>query len=474
LFHPSYFLPLLLSLQAFENIVNRHQEGGSKSSSSSHLAPNCIPEYLATYIDEHLKNKFKDAPNEEWIDQRLNECIQLFRFLSAKDVFEEFYKQATAKRLLGGKVASDDLERMMIGKLKAECGANYTNKLEGMFSDLNKSSVFMQAFKKERRDVLLDLSKGCDIDVTVLTAPNWSSAVKPVPNAKLPANIQAAADEFTRYYLAKHNGRKLQWNASKGTAEVKWRVSGGRVYELTVSTYQMIILMAFNGGSEGTSPSGGGADSSSLLPPPPSSISYKDFLANYGIPEDELRRNLLSLCNPKIKILNKQSGKATASAGAGSSTTAAALPPSLASKDIEEDDVFSVNEAFTSKLLRIKVPLISMKSAQAAQQAAAKAKGGAAGGASAGAGGAASTEDAEEVMSNVEEGRKALLESVIVRVMKTRKHMEHNALVAEVIRMVSARFNPDLASIKKRIEHLIDRDYLERSADNHNMYSYLA
>lgn len=74
----------------------------------------------------------------------------------------------------------------------------------------------------------------------------------------------------------------------------------------------------------------------------------------------------------------------------------------------------------------------------------------------------------------VEEGRKLMLESVIVRIMKTRKHMEHNALVAEVTRMVSARFVPQPHEIKKRIEHLIERDYIERSTEDHSVYAYLA
>ncbi len=132
----------------------------------------------------------------------------------------------------------------------------------------------------------------------------------------------------------------------------------------------------------------------------------------------------------------------------------------MQSKDIADDDVFTVNDTFTSKLLKIKVPLISMKSALAATAAA--------GGGKAGAGGD------EDVMGSIENGRKTLLDSVIVRIMKTRKHMEHNALVAEVVRMVTSRFLPQPADIKKRLEDLMERDYLERNVDNPNVYSYLA
>lgn len=50
-------------------------------------------------------------------------------------MFEAFYKKDFAKRLLMDKSSSIDVEKSMIAKLKAECGAQYTSKLEGMFKD---------------------------------------------------------------------------------------------------------------------------------------------------------------------------------------------------------------------------------------------------------------------------------------------------------------------------------------------------
>ena len=72
--------------------------------------------------------------------------MSLFRFLQSKDTFERFYKNKLAKRLLLGKSASYDLERSMLTKLKTECGANFTAKLEGMFQDVELSRDAMTAF----------------------------------------------------------------------------------------------------------------------------------------------------------------------------------------------------------------------------------------------------------------------------------------------------------------------------------------
>ena len=49
--------------------------------------------------------------------------------------------------------------------------------------------------------------------------------------------------------------------------------------------------------------------------------------------------------------------------------------------------------------------------------------------------------------------------------MKARKRMEHSNLIAEVTKQLSSRYHPDPQDIKRRIECLIEREYVERSAD---------
>lgn len=56
--------------------------------------------------------------------------------------------------------------------------------------------------------------------------------------------------------------------------------------------------------------------------------------------------------------------------------------------------------------------------------------------------------------------------------MKDRKRMTHNDLINEVTRQLASRFQPDPLNIKKRIENLIEREYLERCEDRKS-YNYL-
>ena len=60
-----------------------------------------------------------------------------------------------------------------------------------------------------------------------------------------------------------------------------------------------------------------------------------------------------------------------------------------------------------------------------------------------------------------------------VRVMKARKLLDHNLLVAEIMTQLVA-FKPDKASVKRRIESLIEREYLERDPADRRQYRYLA
>ena len=74
----------------------------------------------------------------------------------------------------------------------------------------------------------------------------------------------------------------------------------------------------------------------------------------------------------------------------------------------------------------------------------------------------------------VEEDRRHLLEAAIVRIMKARKMLSHNDLVAEVTKQLSGRFLPPPQFVKKRVESLIEREYLERDENDRRVYRYMA
>lgn len=74
----------------------------------------------------------------------------------------------------------------------------------------------------------------------------------------------------------------------------------------------------------------------------------------------------------------------------------------------------------------------------------------------------------------VEEDRKPQIEAAIVRIMKSRRILDHNNIVTEVTRQLAPRFLPNPTVIKKRIESLLEREFLERDPTDRKLYRYLA
>lgn len=61
-----------------------------------------------------------------------------------------------------------------------------------------------------------------------------------------------------------------------------------------------------------------------------------------------------------------------------------------------------------------------------------------------------------------------------MRIMKSRRALKHQQLVVEVNQQLQKMFKPELRLIKKRIDDLISREYLERDKDDPNTFKYVA
>jgi cullin-4 len=84
--------------------------------------------------------------SEQETEAALDRALVLFRHIQGQDAFEVYYKKYLARRLLLERSSNDEQERTMIRKLKAECGANFTSKMEGMLLDMELSRDVAAAY----------------------------------------------------------------------------------------------------------------------------------------------------------------------------------------------------------------------------------------------------------------------------------------------------------------------------------------
>ncbi|XP_029865069.1 cullin-2 isoform X1 [Aquila chrysaetos chrysaetos] len=152
-------------------------------------------------------------------------------------------------------------------------------------------------------------------------------------------------------------------------------------------------------------------------------VSYKELQDSTQMNEKELTKTIKSLLD--VKMINHDSDK----------------------EDIEAESTFSLNMNFSSKRTKFKITTSMQKD---------------------------TPQEMEQTRSAVDEDRKMYLQAAIVRIMKARKVLRHNALIQEVISQSRARFNPSISMIKKCIEVLIDKQYIERSQASADEYSYVA
>ncbi|CAF2125578.1 unnamed protein product [Brassica napus] len=150
-------------------------------------------------------------------------------------------------------------------------------------------------------------------------------------------------------------------------------------------------------------------------------LSYNDILTQLNLSHEDLVRLLHSLSCARYKILVKE--------------------PST--KTVSQTDSFEFNAKFTDRMRRIKIPLPPV-------------------------------DERKKVVEDVDKDRRYAIDAAIVRIMKSRKVLGHQQLVSECVEQLSRMFKPDIKAIKKRMEDLITRDYLERDKENANMFRLAA
>lgn len=152
-------------------------------------------------------------------------------------------------------------------------------------------------------------------------------------------------------------------------------------------------------------------------------VSFAEVKEKTNIEDGELRRTLQSLACGKVRVLQKEPR----------------------GREVNDGDRFVFNRDLTAKLYRIKVNSIQLKE---------------------------TAEENEKTHEAVFRDRQYQVDAAIVRIMKARKNLAHTLLMSELFSQIKFPASP--VDLKKRIESLIERDYLERDPKKPGDYRYLA
>ena len=377
-------------------------------------------EYLSLFFDENMKKGIKGKTESE-IDALVDKGIVLLRYIQDKDLFERYYKRHLARRLILKKTASLDAEKQVLVRMKMEIGNALTSRIEPMFKDIDISEDLTNGFKKYQKELGEVVKKASELEIHVLTNTMWPleglTSVQDADNLQCiwPLDLDKLKSSFERFYLNKHNGRKLTWPAQMGSVDIRayfpQAKTSAKMRELNCSTYAAMILLLFNDLPDSTA------------------LSCSEIQARTRIPQGDLVRNLQALAvAPKTRILLKDP----------------------MSRDIKVEDKFTFNSAFSSNFQKIKIGVVAANKVE-------------------------TVVEKQETEKKNDDSRGLVIEAAIVRTMKQRRMLSHAELMTEIIQQLMSRFKPDLPMVKKKIESLIEREYLERVEDAEKpTYTYLA
>ncbi|KAJ1940775.1 Cullin-4A, partial [Linderina macrospora] len=362
--------------EAFEEFINARR--------------NKPTQLIAKFVDQCMRTGGRIAPDQN-LDALLDRVLVLFRFIQGKDMFEAFYKRDLAKRLLTNKSASKDAERAMLQRLKQECGAGFTNKLEGMFRDIESSEELATKFA--------DNPSAANIGAMAFHASILAHAFWPTYeplDLVVPKAAEDAQSAFAEFYSDAHQGRNLQWQPMLGTCLLKVDFDDGPK-ELALSVVQGTVMCLFAEVDE---------------------LSYAEIQQNTSLDDATLQRTLQSLACGKARVLVKEPK----------------------GKNVANTDSFVFNKAFTSPQARIKISQIQTKGTEK------------------------ETKDTEE---RVQFDRMYKVDAAIVRIMKARRTLGYTDLLTEL--MSQLKFNTSAAELKKRIDSLLEREFLERDDNDQSV-----
>ena len=239
-----------------------------------------------------------------------------------------------------------------------------------------------------------------DFSVLICTTVHWPLSFVE-SRFSLPEELTRCCDLFSSYYHTLHTGRQLLWLHNHSFGVIRYQTEHSKVYEIHCTTYQMSVLLLFNS------------------VPPSGCLTVNDIRETLKLDEMLLILHLDSMFKRRLLAV-LEDGTPKARKGA---------------KGLSASSQVVLNSTFKSPTRKVVLHIPTQKE---------------------------SAEENKAARQSIMEDRKFAIQAAIVRIMKARQKLEHTILLQEVISQLCSTFQPTIQDIKRNLDALIEKEFIER------------
>ncbi|KAH8927097.1 hypothetical protein BT69DRAFT_872054 [Atractiella rhizophila] len=337
--------------------------------------------------------------------------MRFFNALEDKDAFLAYHARFYIRRVVKGQSISHEEEDRLVNTLST---VGETRKLSQLVRDSKVSEDLTSTFQNRQKglSILASPSEWNTSPIVRMTGlsmhvfSSWTYALKQCEwQLVLPPELLETCQAFTAFYKTKFNNRTLLWQWNVSAVELQTLYTKGKKYLYSLSLLQATILLQFNNESTTTF----------------SRAEVKDKIGMNRNSEGEnesVETALDRLVNARVLILTEDNYKLN-------------LDARFKNVKVQLDRA-------------IKAPAGNGKEKEVQKE----------------------KNDDDDVEEAIWRDRSLTIQASIVRSMKKHQTMEYQALVLETIESLKDRFRPQPKDIKRALETLLEKEYVERTKVN--------
>ena len=422
----------ILNKQNYLNLIKHHIQYAINNKNHQFLIAKILPRHIDNYFRRSLKNRMTISEMNTYLERIIN----LFRVIDDKDIFEIEYRKLLQSRLLNS-FFYEELETNFLGRLKLESGAVFTHRFEVMIQDIKESvrtleNYFDSNYSHKKNKICSEI----EFNIKILTQGNWivnthenlriENILKIYKKSKSLMFLEIL-ENFNLFYIQSFHNKTLNYNLMISTCDVLVKTKM-RNYQISMNSFQAFMCIFIKHSKE--------------------KICLDKIFEFFGISDlKSIMTNIITII--KSGLINCNVNDLTETINKIKDKNLANVYNESNLREEFSCINFEFNKNFFNKNQIIKISnQANINNIQTYDKLESKSE--------------------ESVIAE----RKYMIESNIIRIMKSKQIINHNDLTNEVLKSLQHSFVAELNVIKQRIESLIERGYIKREENNFNNYIY--